>query len=49
VAFKVDPNGRPVPKGPNDVANPYDNGRQAEQWQAFLEWIMQQGHRPTAE
>jgi hypothetical protein len=43
VAFKVDPLGRPVPKGPEDVDNPYSSESAARQ--AYLAYVMEAGHR----
>ncbi len=50
IAFKVDEKGEPVPKGPDDVSNPYPSSspkgtKHAEQHLIFLEMIMGSGHR----
>ena len=45
VAFKVDSAGEAVPKGPADVANPYDKGKNKLQWEAFQKAVMAAGHQ----
>jgi hypothetical protein len=42
-AFKVDPSGKPLPKGPFDVKNPYPDG--SMQADVFEREIMNAGHR----
>lgn len=42
-AFKLEPAGAPVPKGPFDVANPYPPN--SDQYVAFEEALMEAGHR----
>ncbi|MFK7927096.1 MAG: hypothetical protein AB8H79_02825 [Myxococcota bacterium] len=46
IAFKVDASGKPVPKGPADVANPYNNnaGYQKDQVDPYLSAVMGAGH-----
>jgi hypothetical protein len=44
IAFKVGTDGKAVPKGPNDVNNPYNKGTNAEQHNAYLEEVIQAGH-----
>jgi hypothetical protein len=44
VAFKVGVDGKPVPKGPSDVNNPYDKGTNPEQNKAYETEVMEQGH-----
>ena len=43
IAFKVDPQGRAVPKGPPDVKNPYPGGSVKED--AYEQQVMKLGHR----
>ncbi|HEY4244250.1 MAG TPA: hypothetical protein VGM88_30765 [Kofleriaceae bacterium] len=45
IAFKVDTQGRAVPKGPDDVRNPYKRGEYPAQYDAFAERVMEAGHR----
>jgi hypothetical protein len=44
VAFKVGADGKPVPKGPSDVNNPYDKGTNPDQNKAYETEVMEQGH-----
>jgi hypothetical protein len=48
VAFKVDAEGRPVPKGPDDIANPYDRWRNPAQWNAYQNEVLGAGHQQAA-
>jgi hypothetical protein len=43
-AFKVDASGRPVPKGPHEVTNPYPKKSNQDQHEAFLDALMNAGH-----
>lgn len=45
IAFKVDGQGRPVPKGPEQIKNPYNNGTNALQHKTFPATVMTAGHR----
>ena len=48
IAFKYDTQGHPVPKGPNDIQNPYPKGTAAHQ--AYQDALIKAGHlyaRPT--
>jgi hypothetical protein len=45
IAFKVDAQGRAVPKGPGEVNNPYDQGTHLDQWRIFRKVIMDAGHQ----
>lgn len=48
IAFKYDAQGRPVPKGPSDIQNPYPEGTAAHQ--AYQDALIKAGHlhaRPT--
>lgn len=47
IAFKVDPTGQPVPKGPEDIVNPYSSGTNELQFKLYQELVMIAGHRPT--
>jgi hypothetical protein len=49
VDFKVDGKGNAVPKGPSDAANPYDKAKNPEQWKAWMEKVINAGHRSTKE
>ena len=49
IAFKIDNEGTSVPKGPNDAANPYDKGKNPDQWKVWNEEVMKAGHRKTTE
>jgi hypothetical protein len=44
IAFKIGPDGKPVPKGPDTVPNPYDKGKNKTQFEAFFERIINAGH-----
>jgi hypothetical protein len=44
IAFKVGIDGKAVPKGRNDVNNPYNKGTNAEQHNAYLEEVIKAGH-----
>ncbi|MEO8705805.1 MAG: DUF4157 domain-containing protein [Kofleriaceae bacterium] len=46
ISFKVDGEGRPVPKGPDDIKNPYNNNHQT-QADAFRQRVIDAGHRKT--
>ncbi|ACY14783.1 eCIS core domain-containing protein [Haliangium ochraceum] len=45
VAFKVGDSGEAVPKGPFSVANPFSRAGDTTQYDAFLEFIMNAGHK----
>jgi type III secretion translocon protein HrpF len=47
VAFKIDSNGSPAPKGPASVTNPYDGGTNSTQNKAFEKRIVESGHLRT--
>ena len=42
IAFKFDEHGRPIPKGPRDIANPYPKGTSA--YQAYQDALLGAGH-----
>lgn len=44
IAFKVNASGRPAPKGPGDVSNYFEKGSHPEQFNAFLKYLMNEGH-----
>lgn len=46
IAFKVSADGKPVPKGPDDVNNPYSYNKGYQQYQAepYLNTVMSAGH-----
>jgi hypothetical protein len=44
VAFKVDSQGRPVPKNADELKNPYSPSNPT-QWKAFQDRVMNSGHR----
>lgn len=48
VAFKTDNAGKAVPKGPGDVANPYDQGKHKPQFEAYQGVMIRAGHRQAA-
>jgi hypothetical protein len=45
VAFKVDAQGRPVPKGPDQIKNPYNHGTNQKQNIMFQQMVMDAGHK----
>jgi len=45
VAFKVDAQGRPVPKGPDEIKNPYNHGMYPKQNKIFEKTVLDAGHR----
>jgi hypothetical protein len=45
IAFKVDENGNPVPKGPDDIANPYSGNGSPEQVDEYKKRAMDAGHK----
>ncbi len=51
VAFKVDAQGRPVPKGPGDIRNPYDGGDALAKSMktAFQLRVLNDGHQKAAQ
>jgi len=44
IAFKVGTDGKAVPKGPNDVNNPYNIRTNAEQYNTYGEEVLKAGH-----
>jgi hypothetical protein len=44
IAFKVGTDGKAVPKGPNDVNNPYHSGTNAEQHKTYHDEVIKAGH-----
>lgn len=49
IAFKLDQQGRPVPKGPSDVDNPYNRHTNREQYEAYEDAFIEAGHPRTTE
>jgi hypothetical protein len=45
IAFKVDQLGRAVPKGPDDIANPYVDGKFVGQRFVYSQHVLNAGHR----
>ncbi len=45
VAFKVDAEGRAVPKGTGDTNNPYNAGTNKPQFRAYQDDVMSAGHK----
>ena len=45
VAFKVGADGKPTPKGPKDLKNPYDKGKHKLQYDAYQDEAMKPGHQ----
>ena len=45
VAFKVDSQSRPVPKGPDDMNNPYSAQTNATQFNAYQRVVIKAGHK----
>ncbi len=45
IAFKVDQLGRAVPKGPDDIANPYVDGKFVGQRSVYSQHVLNAGHR----
>ncbi|WP_161606598.1 annexin [Myxococcus xanthus] len=48
VAFKIGPDGKPVPKGPESVTNPYNSGTNQTQYKEFEKQIVESGHMRTS-
>ncbi|MEH1868674.1 MAG: DUF4157 domain-containing protein [Nostoc sp.] len=44
IAFKVSTDGKPVPKGPNDINNPYNKATNSEQFTAYQDVVLEAGH-----
>ena len=48
VAFKVDDLGRPIPKGPFEINNPFSKGGdQIVQWEIYQQHLLSAGHRKS--
>ncbi|MGE3459674.1 MAG: hypothetical protein AB7O24_31465, partial [Kofleriaceae bacterium] len=45
IAFKVDDRGRAVPKDPDQIANPYVDGKYVDQRDAYDQHVLDAGHR----
>ncbi|MGE3458685.1 MAG: DUF4157 domain-containing protein [Kofleriaceae bacterium] len=45
IAFKVDDRGRAVPKDPDQIANPYVDGKYVDQHDAYDQHVLDAGHR----
>lgn len=45
IAFKVNAEGLPVPKGPFEILNPYEKGIYQVQHDTFRQEVLAQGHQ----